>query len=96
MVLSCVGLHKEVRQTQPKTDCDYSVEENVGITETSPRKLEQTAKMRNAYKILARKPEGKIPRERPRRRREDKVKVELEQMTLQVWTDFGCRSVADS
>jgi hypothetical protein len=33
--------------------------------------------MKKAYRILVRKPEGKTPLERPRRRWEDNIKMEL-------------------
>jgi hypothetical protein len=33
--------------------------------------------MRNAYRILVGKPEGKTPLGRPRRRREDNIKIDL-------------------
>jgi hypothetical protein len=33
--------------------------------------------MRNAYKILVRKPEGKRPYRRPRHRRKDDIKIDL-------------------
>jgi hypothetical protein len=35
---------------------------------------------RNVYSILMGKPEGKRPQERPRRRREDIVKVDLREI----------------
>jgi hypothetical protein len=36
-----------------------------------------TGEMRNSYKILVGKPEGKRPLGRPRRRWEDNIKIEL-------------------
>jgi hypothetical protein len=33
--------------------------------------------MRNAYNILVRKPEGKTPLERPKRRWEDNIRMDL-------------------
>jgi hypothetical protein len=36
--------------------------------------------IRNAYKKLARKPEGKKPLERPRCIREDNIKMDIKQM----------------
>jgi hypothetical protein len=36
--------------------------------------------MRNVYKILIGKPEGERPRERPRRRCEDNVRVDLREI----------------
>jgi len=35
--------------------------------------------MRNAYKILVRKPEGKRPHGRPRRRWEDNIRMDLKE-----------------
>jgi hypothetical protein len=37
-------------------------------------------KMRNAYKILAEKPEGKRPLRRPRRRWEDNITMDLKEI----------------
>jgi hypothetical protein len=39
--------------------------------------------MRNAYKILAEKPEGKRPLGRPRRRWEDNIKVDLREIGIE-------------
>jgi hypothetical protein len=39
-------------------------------------------KMRNAYKILVGKPEGKIPLGRPRCRWEDNIKIDLRETGL--------------
>jgi hypothetical protein len=39
--------------------------------------------MRNAYKILFGKPEGKQPLGRPKRKREDNIKVDLREMSLE-------------
>jgi hypothetical protein len=39
---------------------------------------------RNAYRILVRKPEGKRPLGRPRRRWEDNIRIDLKV----VWTGF--------
>ena len=36
--------------------------------------------VRGVYKILVRKPEGKRPMGRPRRRREDNIKMDLEEV----------------
>jgi hypothetical protein len=38
--------------------------------------------IRNAYKIFVRKPEGKRPRGRPRRRWEDNIRMDLKEI---VW-----------
>jgi hypothetical protein len=44
--------------------------------------------MRNAYKILVGKPEGKTPLSRPRRRREDKIGMNLGRQSGKLWTSF--------
>jgi hypothetical protein len=43
---------------------------------------------RNVYRVLVGKPEGKIPLERPRRRWEDGVKIDLREIGLGVWSRF--------
>jgi hypothetical protein len=40
--------------------------------------------MRNAYKILAGKPEGRRPEDRHRRRWEDNIKIRLREIGLEV------------
>jgi hypothetical protein len=46
--------------------------------------------MRNVYKILVGKPEGKKPLERPRHRWEDNIKMDLEIVWEDVdWIHFG-------
>jgi hypothetical protein len=42
--------------------------------------------IRNSYKILVGKPEGKRPLGRPMRRREDNIKANPEQDMTTVWT----------
>jgi hypothetical protein len=37
-------------------------------------------KRRSVYRVLVRKPEGKIPFRRPRRRRGDKIKMNLQEV----------------
>jgi hypothetical protein len=44
--------------------------------------------IRNAHKILVRKPEGKRPRGRPRRRWEDNIRMDLREVGWEVWTGF--------
>jgi hypothetical protein len=44
--------------------------------------------MRNAYKILVRRPEGKRPHGRTRRRWEDNVKMDVKEIGLEVWIGF--------
>jgi hypothetical protein len=44
---------------------------------------------RNAYMILAEKPEGKKPLGRPRRRWEDKIKMILQKSVGRAWTDLA-------
>jgi hypothetical protein len=43
---------------------------------------------RNVYRVLVGKPEGKRPLERPRRRWEDRMKVDLREICLGVWSEF--------
>jgi hypothetical protein len=43
---------------------------------------------RKAYKVLVRKPEGKRPLGRPRRRWEDGVRMDLREIGLEVWIGF--------
>jgi hypothetical protein len=44
--------------------------------------------MRNAYKILVGKPEGKRPLGRPRRRWEDVIRMDLREIGEKVWVGF--------
>jgi hypothetical protein len=44
--------------------------------------------MRNSYKILVVKREGKIPRVRPRRRWEDNIRMNFREVGGKVW--IGC------
>jgi hypothetical protein len=43
---------------------------------------------RNVYRVLVGKPEGKRPLERPRRRWEDGLKVDLREIGWGVWSGF--------
>jgi hypothetical protein len=43
---------------------------------------------RKVYKVLVGKPEGKRPLGRPRRRREDGVRMDLREFAWGVWTGF--------
>jgi hypothetical protein len=43
---------------------------------------------RNVYRVLVGKPEGKIPLGRPRRRWEDGIKMDLEEIGWGVWSGF--------
>jgi len=40
---------------------------------------------RGVYRVLVRKPEGKRPLERPRRRWEDNIKMDLHEVICGVW-----------
>jgi hypothetical protein len=53
---------------------------------------------RNAYRILARKPEGKRPLGRPRRRWVDNTKLDLSEMGWDgmVWTGSICHGIGIS
>jgi hypothetical protein len=44
--------------------------------------------IRNAYKILVGKPEEKRPLERPRRRREDNIKMDFRETGFGLWIGF--------
>jgi hypothetical protein len=44
------------------------------------RRVVRIKEMRNVYKIFVRKPEGKIPLGRPRRRRKDNIKLYLKEI----------------
>jgi hypothetical protein len=43
---------------------------------------------RNMYRVLVETPEGERPLERPRRRREDGIKMDLRQIVWGVWSGF--------
>jgi hypothetical protein len=43
---------------------------------------------RNVYKVLVGKPEGERPLGRPRRRREDGIRMDLREIGLGVWIGF--------
>jgi hypothetical protein len=43
---------------------------------------------RNVYRVLVRKPEGRRPLERPRRRWEDGMKMGLRETVEGVWSGF--------
>ena len=42
------------------------------------------------YKVLVGKPEGKGPFGRPRRRWEDNIKIDLQELGCGVWTGSSC------
>jgi hypothetical protein len=52
--------------------------------------------MRNAYRILVGKPEGKRLLGRPRRRWEDNIRMDLRKVWWKVWTGFFWLSVRTS
>jgi hypothetical protein len=43
---------------------------------------------RNVYRVLVGKPGGKIPLERPRRRWQDAIKMDLKKIGWWVWSGF--------
>jgi hypothetical protein len=43
---------------------------------------------RKLYKVLAKKPEGKRPLGRPRRRWEDWIRIDLRESVREVWIGF--------
>jgi hypothetical protein len=43
---------------------------------------------RNVYRVSVGKPEGKRPLERPRRRWEDEIKMDLREVGCGVWSGF--------
>jgi hypothetical protein len=45
---------------------------------------------RKLYKVLVRKPEGKRPLGRPRRRWEDGIRLDLREIGLGMWIGFDC------
>ena len=46
----------------------------------------RTGERRGVYTVLVGKPEGKIPRGRPRRRWEDNIKMDIHEVGCGVWT----------
>jgi hypothetical protein len=44
---------------------------------------------RNVYRVLVGKPEGKRPLERPRRRWEDGINMDLREIVWGVWNGFS-------
>jgi hypothetical protein len=44
---------------------------------------------RGVYRVLVGKPEGKTPLERPRRRWEDNIKADLQEVGWGVWTGLS-------
>jgi hypothetical protein len=44
--------------------------------------MQQKWEIRNAYRMLVRKPEGKIPLRRPRYRWEDNIKIDLKDVRM--------------
>jgi len=45
---------------------------------------------RDFYRVLVRKPEGKSPRGRPRRRWEDNIKIDIQEVrTVSSWLRIG-------
>jgi hypothetical protein len=44
---------------------------------------------RGAYRVLVGKPEGKRPLVRPRCRREDNIKMDLQEVGWRVWTELS-------
>jgi hypothetical protein len=50
----------------------------------------RTGEERKVYKVLVRKPEGKRPLGRPRRRWEDGIRMDLREIGLGVWIGFNC------
>ena len=48
--------------------------------------LERMGERRGVYRVLVGKPEGKRPLGRPKRRWEDNVKVDLQEVGCGVWT----------
>jgi hypothetical protein len=52
-------------------------------------RVERKGEGRNVYRFLMGKPEGKIPLERPRRRWEDGIKMDLREIGWGVWSGFS-------
>jgi hypothetical protein len=48
--------------------------------------VERMRDRRGAYRVLLKKPEGKKPQGRPRRRCEDNIKMDLRKWDVGVWT----------
>jgi hypothetical protein len=51
------------------------------------RHIESTGETKDAFKIFVGKPEGERPLERPRRKREDNIKIDLK-FSISMWTGF--------
>jgi hypothetical protein len=51
-----------------------------------PRHNAHMRQMRNGYKTVARKPEGKMPFGRPWHRWEDDIKIYLKKQGVRMWT----------
>jgi hypothetical protein len=51
---------------------------------------------RNVYRVLVRKPEGKRPLGRPRRRWEDGIKMDLREIDRGVWSGFTWLRIGNS
>jgi hypothetical protein len=49
----------------------------------------RVGKGRGAYRVLVGKPEGKRPLGRPRRRWEDNIRMDLQEVDVGVWTGLG-------
>jgi hypothetical protein len=52
--------------------------------------------LRSAYKILARKPEGKRQLGRPKHRWEDNIGMDLREIGGRVWTGFIWRALVNT
>jgi hypothetical protein len=50
------------------------------------RPCSTNGEIRSAYGVLVGKPEGRRPLERPRRRWEDNIKMDLKEVECRVWT----------
>jgi hypothetical protein len=48
---------------------------------------------RNLYRVLVGNPKGKRPLERPRRRWEDGIKMDLREIVWGVWSGFSWRRI---
>ena len=48
---------------------------------------------RGAYRVLVGKPEGKRPLERPRRRWENNIYIDLQEVGCGAWTGSSCRRI---
>jgi len=72
------------------------------ITVIKPRRMrwavhvERMGEMRNAYKILVGKPEGKTPLRRLRRKWEDNIRIDVRELWREVWTRFIWHKVGTS